>query len=94
MAQQAFPYTIFNAPSGAPLSGGYVLISISTDVQTPSGQLCAGMTLRVDLDSNGAMIDIPQVWANSSLSPSGSCYLLTAFTAEGEAALGPLPVTV
>lgn len=92
--RQNFPYTAFTDPSGLPLSGGYILLSIDADVQSPSGLLCAGMTMRQDLDGNGTVLTIPQVWSNTDLLPAGSCYLLSAYAADGQLALGPMKVQV
>lgn len=94
MARTSFPLQTFQNTDGTPLSGGFVLISISTDVQSTDGQLCEGMTLRVALDSNGTMTSIPQVWPNASLVPSGSYYVLSAYAADGQRVLGPSSVTV
>lgn len=94
MAQVAFPYTTFLDPSGAPLSNGYVLISLSQDVQSPNGLLCRGMDTRVQLDSNGVMVAIPQVWQAVSLQPSGTWYLYSAYAADGQLALGPEAIVI
>lgn len=93
-ARQAFPDTTFTDPSGEPLANGYALIKVSTDVQCPSGMLCAGMTLRVALDSQGEMVSIPQVWPTDVLLPSGAVYILRAYTAEGELVFGPSQVQI
>lgn len=94
MARQSFPYTAFTDSSGDPLSNGYALIKVSTDAQSPSGQLCAGMTLRVALDSNGVMVNVPQVWPTDTLLPDGTVYILRAYTAEGEFVFGPRQVQI
>ena len=94
MAQVAFPVTTFTDANDNPLANGYVLIRVSTDVQASSGQLCAGMSVRVELNGSGVMSSVPQVWPNNELSPSGSVYILSAYTADGELVYGPEPVTV
>ena len=94
MSRQAFPFTTFTDPSGSALSGGYILLEVNEDVQSPSGLLCRGMTLRGELDVNGALISVPQVWPNSQLLPSDSYYVLRGYTSSGELVLGPMRVTV
>lgn len=94
MARQAFPYTTFSDPSGSVLSNGYVLLRISQDVNSPSGLIGAGMELNVALDQNGVMVNVPQVWPNASLQPSGTCYLYSAFAADGQLVLGPESVVI
>lgn len=93
-SRQGFPYTTFTDSMGSPLSGGYVLIEISTDVQSPDSSMCRGMVTRVALDDSGVMISVPQVWSNMLLLPAGSFYLLSAYTADGELASGPTSIQV
>lgn len=94
MSQVAFPLTSFTDSTGAPLVNGSAEIRISNDVQSSTGQICAGMKLVVPLNSSGVMTSVPQVWPNASLSPSGSTYILSAYTSEGELAYGPESITI
>lgn len=94
MARTNFPLQTFEDADGTPLSGGHVKIGISSDVYSPDGQICAGMTLTVALDNSGAMTSIPQVWPNASLVPSGSYYVLSVYSAVGLRVSGPTSVTV
>lgn len=94
MSQQPFPYTTFTDPEGAALSNGYVVITLSQDAQSPNGLICGGMELRVQLNTSGVMSTVPQLWQNSDLNPSGTRYLYSAYTADGELVLGPEPVVM
>ena len=94
MAQASFPVTTFTDANDNPLANGYALISMSTDVQSSGGQICAGAAERVTLNASGVMSAVPQVWPNNELSPIGSTYILSAYTADGELVYGPEPVTV
>jgi hypothetical protein len=94
MARVNFPLLTFQDLDGTPLSSGYTLISLSSDAQSPAGQICGGLTLRVPLDSNGTMTFTPQVYANSDLSPSDTTYVLEAYNSSGLRVLGPKAVTV
>lgn len=94
MSQVSFPYTTFTDPSGNPLADGYVLINVNVDVQSPSGLLCGGMSLRVDLNGSGVMESIPNVWPNSFLLPGDSYYVLRTYSSDGQLASGPDKVTV
>jgi len=94
MARQSFPYTTFTTPTGDPLSEGFILIYVADDAKSPDGLLCRGMTLRVELDENGAVVSVPQVWPTDVLEPSGVYYVLTSYTRTGELVVGPLKVEV
>lgn len=94
MARTNFPVTSFQDLDGSPLAGGTIKIAISQDAQAADGQVCAGMTLTVPLDSTGTVTFIPQVWPNGSLLPTGTTYVLEAFNAQGLRVLGPSNVTV
>lgn len=94
MARTNFPLQTFQDSDGNALANGNVRITISEDAQAPDGQVCAGMTLTVPLDSTGTVSYIPQVWSNSALTPSDTTYVLEAYTASGLRVLGPNNVTV
>jgi hypothetical protein len=94
MARQGFPLTTFYDPSGLPLSYGYVLIYLSKDATASSGQLCAGMTVRVALDASGAMTSVPQLWPNAALAPTDTYYVYGAYTAQGQLVSGPEKVVI
>jgi len=94
MAKTAFPITVFYDPFGAPLAGGSVLIYLTSDVLSPSGQICGSMRITAKLDNTGTMISVPSVYACSLLNPSSVQYVVTAYNATGERVSGPDFVTV
>jgi hypothetical protein len=95
MARVAFPITTFQDAEGNPLSFGYVLLSISTDVNTPDpAQLCEGMTSKITLDTNGVVVGSPTVWPNASLSPSNAVYLYSTYRQNGQEVAYNIPLTV
>lgn len=94
MARVNFPLLTFQDLDGSPLASGYVLIYLSTDAQSPSGQICGGLTLKVPLDSTGTMTFTPQVYANADLVPTATSYIVQAYNAAGLIVLGPKAVTV
>jgi hypothetical protein len=89
-----FPYTNFTDTSGNPLSFGYALIHLGDDGNVPDGLICNRSVLRANLDANGNMITVPQVWNNTSILPIGTYYVLTAYTTSGELVFGPIKVTI
>lgn len=94
MARTDFPNQTFQDLDGSPLVLGYIVIRISNDAMASDGQVCAGMSLTVPLDTVGTVTYIPQVWPNGELTPDDSTYVLEAFRANGQRVLGPLNVTV
>lgn len=95
MARVAFPITTFQDAEGNPLSFGYVLLSISTDVNTPDpAQLCEGMISKIVLDANGSVTGSPTVWPNASLSPASTVYLYSTYRQNGQEVAYNIPLTV
>lgn len=94
MPRQPFPYTNFTDTSGNPLSFGYSLIHLGDDGNAPDGLICNGSVLRIDLDVNGNMLTVPQVWDNAKIEPVGTYYVLSAYTIEGQLVLGPNKVVM
>jgi hypothetical protein len=95
MAQNSLPLTQFTDAEGNDLSDGFLLINISTDVQTPTGQLGANQKVRVQLDGSGSVSGTPLFWPNASLLPLGTVYLLRAYTNAGQlVTVTPIVVTV
>lgn len=95
MPRVAFPITTFQDADGNPLSFGYVLLIISTDVKTPDPvQICQGMVSKINLDVNGTVIGSPTVWANASLNPATSVYLYSTYSHIGQEVAYNVPLTV
>lgn len=89
-----FPLTTFTDSEGSPLSNGYLIIRINTDALSPVGQLCSQLLVRVPLDEDGVIEGTPQFQPNISLMPTGTYYVLRAYTESGQLALGPIIVVV
>lgn len=95
MAKVSFPITTFTDPEGNPLSFGYVFLNVSEDVSTSSStQIGQGSIATITLDENGDVAGSPTVWPNSELSPSGSVYVYSAFSAVGQLIADSVPLTV
>jgi len=95
MAQNGLPVTQFTDAEGNELANGFLLVNISTDSQTPNGQLGAYSKVRVQLDGSGNVSGTPLFWPNVSLLPANTVYLLRAYTEEGQlVTVTPIVVTV
>ena len=84
----------FQLPNGQPVASGYMLIRLNMDgnVSGSSLQLC-GNTIRLPLDNNGILSSSYLFWPNNAISPSGTYYIYSIYTAQGELVLGPTKVT-
>lgn len=77
---------------GNTLANGYLLFQLVTDeTVNTSTQVCAGSTIKVPLDSSGNVVTSPtySLWPNDVMTPSGSFYLVSAFTSKGQLVWGP-----
>lgn len=77
---------------GNPLANGYLLFQLNQDgVVNTSTQVCAGSTIKVPLNSSGSVAASPvySLWPNDVLTPSGSFYTVSAYTANGTLVWGP-----
>lgn len=86
----------FQDAFGNPLASGYLLLTLSHDEQgASSSQVVGGLTVRVPLDNTGNVVPNISVWANDTLTPSGSFYLVQIFKADGKLVSSPgLQLTV
>lgn len=82
--RQSFPRTTFTDIYGNPIANGIAEIQATVDAQSPSGQLCSTLVLRVPLNSSGAMVTVPQLWGASALNPANGTYRLRVYSADGE----------
>jgi hypothetical protein len=77
----------FQDAEGNLLVNGYLLFELSHDELYSAGnsQIVAGLKFRVNLNTVGSISANPAVfiYANASLTPSGSYYLVRAFKADG-----------
>lgn len=69
--------------SGKLLALGYLTFRLNTDGQS-GVQVCAGRLIRVPLDAFGNIAGTVELWPNADLSPAGTTYAITAYTAEGQ----------
>jgi hypothetical protein len=78
-----------------PLANGYLLFQLNQDGTTSDSSgdtlVCSQYTIKVPLDSNGNVVTSPtySLWPNSLLSPSGSFYTVSAYSAKGQLVWGP-----
>ena len=87
----------FQDSDGNLLVKGYLLFELNQDgVVNTSTLICAGRTIRVPLDSSGNVVTSPvnNLWPNDVMTPSGSFYLVTAYTESGVKVWGPNPQSV
>lgn len=95
MPRVAFPIQTFTDAEGAPLSFGFLLISLSNDAQTPDpAQIGYRIKSRLDLDINGMITGMPTFWANALLTPNNTVYLLSTYKANGQLVLKDVSVVV
>jgi len=85
----------FVDPADTPLAGGSVHIMLSVDISTVAAngpQISAQRVVKATLDGSGSCTVL--LWPNNLLSPAGSVYFVTAYTALGQHAWsGQLTVT-
>lgn len=94
MPQAPLPINTFYNAEGEPLAFGQLLLGLNKDVLTPNGQICSQILMSVPLDANGSIPPDMTYWENASVSPNDSYYVLRAYTAAGQLALGPIKVFV
>jgi hypothetical protein len=78
------PVQTYNYPNGKPLSLGYLLVALNTDGANGAVQVCAGVEVKVQLDSLGNVTGNPQFWPNFILSPPNSIYIVRSYSENGE----------
>lgn len=82
----------FQDALGNVLAGGYLMFELSQDAQVNgTTQIAAGYTVRINLDSSGnvATSSTQSIWPNDVLSPNGTFYLVSAYSAIGQLVWGP-----
>jgi hypothetical protein len=83
----------FQDALGNPLADGYLIFQLSQDAQVSSTQqVVAGYKVTIPLDGSGNASG--EVWANDLLSPAGTFYNVSAYSAEGQLVWGPNPQQV
>lgn len=80
----------FQDAAGNLLANGTLVLQLSNDAVTndasPENQICGNVPILVTLDSNGNVKGTPKIWSNAELTPLGTYYSATAFTASGATA--------
>jgi hypothetical protein len=87
----------FQDVEGNPLANGYLTMILSQDASAnQNAQVSGGRKLHIKLDTAGNVVTAPaqSVWGNDVLSPAGTFYTVSAYTAEGQRAWGPNQVQV
>lgn len=85
---------------GTPLANGYLVFELSqpSSVQGPSvagvAYICNGIKIRINLDADGNVIVGQNLWGNDAISPTGTYYSVTGYTAQGQPVYGPNYQTV
>jgi len=82
----------FQDALGNVVANGYMLFSLSQDSQVNgSTQIAAGYTVKINLDSSGNIITSPAqyVWPNDVLTPNGTFYNVSVYSAVGQLVWGP-----
>jgi hypothetical protein len=83
---------VFQDSEGNILANGYLEFQLSQDANIAGvGNIAAGITVRVDLGSDGSVKSSPlqKVWGNDQMLPANSYYRVTGYTAAGQPAWGP-----
>jgi hypothetical protein len=94
MSQITLPALQFFDPEGNPVAYGYVDISVSVDCQSTSDtQIGKGSVATIPLDATGIITGSYPIWQNSSLTPSGSYYIIKVYTSSGQLVQGPDIIT-
>jgi hypothetical protein len=79
----------FQDSEGYLLSGGYLTFRLNQDANVNDSQICAGITVKVNLDGYGSIIGGQYIWGNDVLSPANSYYTVTGYSSNGQISWGP-----
>lgn len=79
----------FSDAEGNPLDLGYLIFQLSQDSSVNGINVCAGVEIKVPLDSGGSADGTVAIWGNDVLTPVNSYYRVTGYTAQGQPAWGP-----
>jgi hypothetical protein len=83
---------------GNPIANGYIQFELSQEAFTTSTGIgmCEGFIITVQLDADGNVETSPAqfVIANDTLTPSGTFYSVSVYTANGQLVWGPNSQTV
>jgi hypothetical protein len=93
MPRTALTVNTFQNPDGSPVANGYLLISLNQDGSVNNTQLQFNQ-VKVLLDSSGVITGSPTFWPNASISPPGTYYIISVYSASGQLVAGPNKLTV
>lgn len=80
----------FQDALGNVVANGYMLFVLSQDAQVNGNtQIAAGHTVKINLDANGNIVTGQTIWANDVLSPAGTFYNVSVYSAVGQLVWGP-----
>jgi hypothetical protein len=82
----------FQDADGNLLANGYLTFELSADgVANTSTLVCSGLIIQILLDMFGDVVTTTaqNLYPNDGLTPSGTFYIVTAYTATGERVWGP-----
>lgn len=82
----SFPLT-YTTAGGFPLADGYLLLRLSQDGSVNDSQITSA-DCKVLLDSTGTPVGLT-LWPNAAITPSGTYYIISSYTASGELVSGP-----
>lgn len=81
---------LFQDINGNPLANGSIVFELNQDSQVNGNvQICSGYKITVLLGSNGSVAAPAFLWTNDLITPSGSFYMISAYTAAGQLIYGP-----
>lgn len=81
----------FQDAEGNLLANGYLKMRLSQDGNVGGVNICSGIEITIQLDSNANAVTSPaqSVWGNDAISPVNTFYRVTGYTAQGQPAWGP-----
>src|SRR5271165_1694261 len=93
VAKTSLPITTYLDADGGPLANGSLLLRLSQDGSANDTQLCA-MPITIPLDSGGTITGSPMFWPNAEITPLGTTYIISAYSAKGQLVSGPNSMTL
>lgn len=94
MAHVALTVNTFVNPDGTPVANGYMMIRLNTNGSTSGGIQIQDNFTKTLLDANGTVTGSPLFWQNADISPAGSYYIYSIYTAKGQLVSGPNKLTL
>lgn len=86
MAKRTIIGGAFQDAAGNALAGGKITFRLNTDAQVGTVQVSSGIVTSLNLDSNGDVSGVVQLWPNDQMTPSTAVYIMTVMKASGQVA--------